>query len=108
MPRKKATKNDAMNFVLTSGQQTRLVEGFLHLRIAEEAFTEAGLLPRIGTAKGNLLTVEDTAEKLNISVRSVQRMIARGKIAVIKVERSIRIYPADLAGNLDRMTDFNI
>ena len=43
-----------------------------------------------------LMTVIDVAERLDVSPRSVRRLIAECKIRIYQVRRSIRISEADL------------
>ena len=42
------------------------------------------------------MSVNDVAERLDVSPRSVRRLIAEGKIRTYKIRRSIRISEADL------------
>jgi excisionase family DNA binding protein len=52
-----------------------------------------------------LLTLEDVAKVLNISIRQVYRLIAEGKLPVLKVgTRSPRISPSDLRHYLESCT----
>lgn len=41
------------------------------------------------------MSVTDVAERLNVSTRSVRRLIAEGKIRIYRVRHSIRISDAD-------------
>ncbi len=43
-----------------------------------------------------MLTVSEAAERLNVSERTVRRLIAEGKIRIYRIRRSIRIREADL------------
>jgi len=43
-----------------------------------------------------LLTVDDTALFMNLSKRTVRRLIAKHGLAVIRVGGSVRIHPTDL------------
>ena len=43
-----------------------------------------------------LLTINEAADFLNVSTRTVRREIDRGALAVVRIGRSIRIDPADL------------
>lgn len=43
-----------------------------------------------------MLTVSETAERLNVCERTVRRLIAEGKIRIYQIRRSIRISEADL------------
>ena len=40
---------------------------------------------------GLLLSIQDTAKQLNVSVRTVRRMIEAGELPVVRVRRSVRI-----------------
>ena len=49
-----------------------------------------------------LLNVAEAAEILNISLRSVRRLIAEKKLRVVRIGRAVRIHPealADLMGD---------
>ena len=48
-------------------------------------------------ARAPLLTATEVAEILNISLRSVRRMIADGTLPVKRIGRSVRIQPKALA-----------
>ncbi|MEV4249146.1 excisionase family DNA-binding protein [Streptosporangium canum] len=52
------------------------------------------LLPEM--ARGRLLTVEETAERLNTSVRFPRRLIEERRITFIRVGRNVRIPEAAL------------
>ena len=43
-----------------------------------------------------MLTVSETAKRLNVCERTVRRLIAEGKIRIYQIRRSIRISEADL------------
>lgn len=45
----------------------------------------------------HVLTVEETAEALRLSVRQVRRLIAERRIPYVRVGRAVRIDPNDLA-----------
>ena len=44
-----------------------------------------------------LLTVEEAAELLRLSIRQLRRLIADGRLPVSRIGRSIRITPEELA-----------
>jgi excisionase family DNA binding protein len=44
----------------------------------------------------SLLTIEDVAEILKLSTRSVRRLIDRGELAAVHIGRSVRIHPKAL------------
>jgi excisionase family DNA binding protein len=48
-----------------------------------------------------LLTVEDVAARLQLSVRSIRRLIAENKLCVIRIGRSVRVRPEDLTSFVD-------
>jgi excisionase family DNA binding protein len=54
-----------------------------------------------GSNPVRLLTVDDVAEQLQLSSRTVRRMITAGQIAVIRLGRAVRIHPAAVAELLD-------
>ena len=49
---------------------------------------------------GKLRTIPETAEILNVSTRTVQRLIASGALPVYRLGRSVRISDADIAAFL--------
>jgi excisionase family DNA binding protein len=49
-----------------------------------------------------LLTVSDVAERLQVSPRTVRRMIATGQLRIIRLGRSVRIHPSVLCDLVDR------
>lgn len=55
-------------------------------------------------ANFQLLKVGEAAEALNASPATVYRLIARKEISVVRVGRSVRIHPADLAKAVQKMT----
>ena len=48
-------------------------------------------------APSSLLTAADVARLLNVSVRTVRRLIASGALQVVHLGRSVRIRPSDVA-----------
>ena len=48
----------------------------------------------------NLLTVAQVASELNISVRTVRRLIASGSLPVHRIGRSVRVSPSSLSAFL--------
>jgi len=53
-------------------------------------------LPPDDESTAGLLTIEQAAERINMSVRYVRRLVAERRIAFHKLGRSVRIAPADL------------
>jgi excisionase family DNA binding protein len=49
------------------------------------------------TSPAPLLKAAQVAERLNISVRSVRRMIKDGRLPIVRIGRSVRIRPEALA-----------
>ena len=45
----------------------------------------------------NLLSVNQVAHRLNVSTRTVRRLIATGEIVIYRIGRAVRIGEADLA-----------
>lgn len=43
-----------------------------------------------------LITLVDVAERLNVSLRSVQRLVRQGRIRVIRIGRLVRVQAADV------------
>ena len=48
-----------------------------------------------------LLTVDDVAEVLQVSPRSVRRMVADGRLPVIRLGRAVRVHPLAVATLMD-------
>ena len=44
----------------------------------------------------NLLTTEQAAEYLSVSVRTVKQLMSSGRLAYVKIGRATRLDPADL------------
>ena len=50
-----------------------------------------------------LLTIEDVADRLAVSTRTVRRLIEAGELAVHRIGRAVRIAEADLQSYLRRV-----
>jgi excisionase family DNA binding protein len=48
------------------------------------------------TSRSPLLTVAEVAERLNVSIRSVRRLIKGGKLRIVRVGRVVRVRPEAL------------
>ena len=48
-----------------------------------------------------LLTVDDVAEALRLSSRTIRRMIASGQLPVIRLGRTVRVHPSALIELMD-------
>jgi excisionase family DNA binding protein len=46
---------------------------------------------------GHLLTAKQVAEILNVSVRTVRRLIVQKKLAVVRIGKAVRVTPEALA-----------
>jgi excisionase family DNA binding protein len=46
--------------------------------------------------------IDEVAELLGLSTRTVRRMIARGELLACHLGRSVRVHPHDLADYIDR------
>jgi excisionase family DNA binding protein len=46
--------------------------------------------------------IDDVAELLGLSSRTVRRLIARGELLACHLGRSVRVHPDDLADYIDR------
>ena len=61
---------------------------------------------RDGAASGprlsRLLTIEQAAELLNVSVRNVREQIYRRRLGIVKVGRLVRIEPSELEAFIER------
>jgi excisionase family DNA binding protein len=49
-----------------------------------------------------LLLIDQVAEGLGVSTRTVRRLIARGELVACRFGRSVRVHPDDLAAYIDR------
>ena len=49
-----------------------------------------------------LLTIDQLAEQLNVSVRHVRRLVAERRLPYLKVGKFVRFDPAEVAAWLDR------
>ncbi len=49
----------------------------------------------------HLLTIEELAEHLGVTVRHVRRQIAERRVPYLKVGHLVRFYPDEIAGWLD-------
>ncbi len=60
--------------------------------------------PASGRRSGpsQLLTIEQAAERLSVSVRNIRHQIYRRNIPIVKVGRLVRIDEADLQDFIDR------
>jgi excisionase family DNA binding protein len=61
----------------------------------KDAFTSGPKSPRV--FREPLHTAAEVAERVNISVRSVRRMIADGRLPIVRIGRSVRIRPEALS-----------
>src|SRR5215475_3409293 len=52
---------------------------------------------RVGRPHSRLRTIDETAEILNVSSRTVRRLIASGALPVHRFGRSVRVSDADIA-----------
>jgi excisionase family DNA binding protein len=53
------------------------------------------------TSRRSLLTADEVAEMLSVSLRSVRRLIKDGKLPIVHVGRSVRIRPEALEAFID-------
>jgi len=65
------------------------------------------------TYAGELLTVEQAADRIRMSARYVRRLIAERRIGFYRLGRSVRIDPAELtafvtAGRIDPITETTV
>lgn len=49
-----------------------------------------------------LLTIEEAAERLNVSVRNIRHQIYRRRLPVVKIGRLVRVDEKDLEAFIDR------
>ena len=54
------------------------------------------------TAVARLLLIDEVAEGLGVSTRTVRRLIARRELVACRLGRSVRVHPDDLAAYIDR------
>ena len=45
----------------------------------------------------HLLTAQEVADQLNVSLRTVRRLIAQKKLAIVRIGKAVRIRPEALA-----------
>ena len=76
---------------------TRPIES--RLRTAENGVHVRPQNPR--TSRAPLLTAAEVAEQLNVSLRSVRRMIADGRLPFVRIGRSVRIRPEALEAMIE-------
>ena len=48
-----------------------------------------------------LMTAAEAADILNVSIRSVRRLIDDGKIGAIRIGRAVRIHPSVIASRIE-------
>lgn len=53
-----------------------------------------------------LLDYNDVADRLNVSVRTVERLVKDGKLRATKVLRSVRFRPADIDDFIEAQTGY--
>jgi excisionase family DNA binding protein len=53
------------------------------------------------TRLGRLLTAKEAATHLSLSLRSIRRMIADGRLPIVRIGRSVRIRPEMLAALIE-------
>ena len=58
--------------------------------------------PERQTAVARLLLIDQVAEGLGVSPRTVRRLIARRELVACRLGRSIRVHPDDLAAYVNR------
>ena len=49
-----------------------------------------------------MLTLQDVADFLQVSTRTVRRLVDRGELAAFRIGRSIRVRPEDLRRLIER------
>jgi excisionase family DNA binding protein len=49
-----------------------------------------------------LLLIDQVAEGLGVSTRTVRRLIAKGELVACRLGRLVRVHPDDLAAYIDR------
>jgi excisionase family DNA binding protein len=67
----------------------------------------------LGSHAGEMLTIEQAADRISMSARYVRRLIAERRIVFYRLGRSVRIDPADLtafvsAGRIEPITDTTV
>ena len=55
-----------------------------------------------GQGASRLLTVEEAAERLSVSVRNIRHQIYRRRLPIVKIGRLVRIHETDLESFIDR------
>jgi excisionase family DNA binding protein len=54
------------------------------------------------TAVARLLLIDQVADGLGVSTRTVRRLIARDELVACRLGRSVRVHPDDLADYVNR------
>jgi excisionase family DNA binding protein len=54
------------------------------------------------TVVARLLLIDDVANGLGVSTRTVRRLIARRELVACRLGRSVRVHPDDLAAYINR------
>jgi excisionase family DNA binding protein len=54
------------------------------------------------TVVARLLLIDDVANGLGVSTRTVRRLIARRELVACRLGRSVRVHPDDLAAYVNR------
>jgi excisionase family DNA binding protein len=67
--------------------------------LEQSEFWTGRKLPRIQRAP--LLSVADVAEDLNLSIRTIRRLIAQQKLSVVRIGRAVRVRAEALDALLD-------
>ena len=67
----------------------------------------------VASHAAELLTIEQAADRISMSVRYVRRLIAERRIVFYRLGRSVRIAPADLtaliaSGRVERITSASV
>jgi excisionase family DNA binding protein len=48
-----------------------------------------------------LLTAQEVADRLNVSLRTVRRLIAQKKLAIVRIGKAVRVRPEAVAAFID-------
>lgn len=79
----------------------RTTKGTASIPSIERSLGSVARTPAGRVALDEMLTIEQSAERLNMSVRYVRRLIAERRIAFHKIGRSVRLKATDIAAFVD-------
>lgn len=52
-------------------------------------------------SQDQLLTLQQVADRLQVSMSTVRRLVSAGKLKTVRIGRNLRVRPEDLAGYIE-------